>query len=427
MATRQNAAARGTLRKDGRPTRRTALAPLHPDSIDAGAAFCFGDGRAAGALGGRKATTRKLYRDAYEAFRRFLADVGVDPAADGWDRLPPNALAAFYRWGLDHRRGGLAARTAASYAYGISALLRQLLVEELLPPGISLEKLRVVLRQALALGDYERRKVDPRIDAFVAWVAARPIPPSDGKRDTARLEALRARALVLTLYSSGLRREEATKLEIAEVLHGAEPGEADVRGKGDRERTIFLDEAALEAIRRYVEARGPGDTRRYVFVSHGNRRRRNDQLSPWSVWAIVKGLAKEAEAADPAFLGLARALHTHDTRHHFAHTVLNNGASLSVVQDLLGHASPDTTKRIYATSERALLRAAARAHAPRVSPTGGRPRSSALPHLFEGLPISSPRLVPSSCGQTGLAGLCRRAQPVGLAEHPPLRAANECA
>jgi site-specific recombinase XerD len=84
------------------------------------------------------------------------------------------------------------------------------------------------------------------------------------------------------------------------------------------------------------------------------------------VWAIVKNLAKEAEAATPIFLGLAQALHTHDTRHHFARTVLNSGASLSVVQDLLGHASPATTKRIYATSDRAVLRAAAEAHAPRV-------------------------------------------------------------
>jgi site-specific recombinase XerD len=84
------------------------------------------------------------------------------------------------------------------------------------------------------------------------------------------------------------------------------------------------------------------------------------------VWHIVKQLAKDAEIADPAFLGLSRALHTHDTRHHFARTVLNACAGLSVVQDLLGHASPATTKRIYATSEREVLRSAARAHAPRV-------------------------------------------------------------
>lgn len=174
--------------------------------------------------------------------------------------------------------------------------------------------------------------------------------------------------LVLMLYCSGLRREESTALETAEVLSGIQPGEADVRGKGDRERTIFLDAAALDAIRAYLNARGPGDTRKWLFVSHGNRRRRNDQLSPWSVWRIVKQLANDAEIADPQFVGLSRALHTHDTRHHFARTVLNAGAGLSVVQDLLGHASPATTKRIYATSEREVLRAAARAHAPRIAP-----------------------------------------------------------
>lgn len=123
----------------------------------------------------------------------------------------------------------------------------------------------------------------------------------------------------------------------------------------------------MEAIRGYVNERGPGDTRKYVFVSHGNRRRRYDRLSPWSVWKIVKQLAKQAEIADPKFVGLSRAVHTHDTRHHFARTVLNAGAGLSVVQDLLGHASPATTKRIYATSARDVLRSAARAHAPSIA------------------------------------------------------------
>ena len=357
----------GDLRADGRRKRRPSLGTAAAGSIDAGAAFCFGDGRTNGMLAGRKDTTRKLYRDAYEAFRRFVEEAGLDPTSDGWEPLPPNVLAAFYRWGLDHRRGGLAERTAATYAYAISALLRQLIIEERLPSSFSLEKLRLGLRESLARGDYLRRKVDPRIDAFVQWVAVQPLPASDGARDTARLEALRARAMVLTLYCSGLRREEATALETVDVLGSIEPGEADIRGKGDRERTIFLDAAAIDAIADYVEARGAGDQRRWVFVSHGNRRRRNDRLSPWSVWHILKQLARQAEAADPKFLGLARALHTHDTRHHFARTVLNSGANLSVVQDLLGHASPATTKRIYATSDRATLRTAARAHAPRVS------------------------------------------------------------
>jgi integrase len=371
MPSRQNVASKpvqvlADQRADGRLKKRPPLQPLKRNSIDAGAALCFGDGRSVGMLAGRKDATRKLYRDAYEAFRRFVADSGVDPRVDGWSRLPPNALAAFYRRSLDHRRGNLSERTASSYAYAISALLRQLLIEERLPASVSLEKLRLGLREALAHGDYHRRKVDPRIDAFVAWVVAQPTPPIDDIRVFAHLEALRARALILALYCSGLRREEVTALETAEVLGGAQPGEADVRGKGDRERTVFLDATALDAIRAYVNARGPGDTRRWVFVSHGNRRRRNDRLSPWSVWSIVKNLARRAEIADPRFIGLSRTLHTHDTRHHFARTVLNAGAGLSVVQDLLGHASPATTKRIYATSDREVLRSAASAHAPRL-------------------------------------------------------------
>src|SRR5690349_24996130 len=116
MPSGQNAASgkRGQLepgvRSDGRRTRRPPLEPLKRNSIDAGAAYAFGDRQSGGVLAGRKDTTRKLYRDAYEAFRRFLSDSGVDPAVDSWSRVPPNVLAAFYRWCLDHRRGGMTER-----------------------------------------------------------------------------------------------------------------------------------------------------------------------------------------------------------------------------------------------------------------------------------------------------------------------------
>lgn len=103
-----------------------------------------------------------------------------------------------------------------------------------MPASVSLEKLRLGLRETLARGDYPRREVDPPIDDFVAWIAPPPIPQADRMRNTAELEALRARALVLTFYCSGLRSEEATALETSEVLGGTQPGEADVRGKGGR-------------------------------------------------------------------------------------------------------------------------------------------------------------------------------------------------
>jgi integrase len=359
---------RGARRRDGTPKRRAPIVAEVPGSLDAHAAAFFG-----GALAGRSAATRKGYRDAWERFRAFLVErPGLDPATDGLERLPPNALAAFYRWLLEHPERPLAPRSAATYAHGVAAFFRQLAADGALPPGLSLERLRAGLRQALIRGDYERRRVDPRIDAFVAWVIAQPVPADDGT--TARLDALRARALVLTLYGTGVRREEATKLRVGDVLHGEVPGEADIRGKGDRERTVFFDDAALAAIRAYVEERRRAERRPspYLFASHGNRRRADGRLHPRTVWAIVKALARRAELAEADFAGLTRALHTHDTRHHYARTVLNNGAGLSVVQDLLGHASPETTKRIYATTDRAVRRAAARAHAPRPGRLGAR-------------------------------------------------------
>ncbi len=127
-------------------------------------------------------------------------------------------------------------------------------------------------------------------------------------------------------------------------------------------------------------------------MSHGNRRRGDGRLHPRTVWAIVKDLARRAALAEVRFAGLADALHTHDTRHHYARTVLNRGAGLSVVQDLLGHASPETTKRIYATTDRAVLRAAARAHAPRSSPPADRGAGPTL----EGSDPAAPSPVPTS-------------------------------
>src|SRR5438132_6316533 len=86
MATRSKPRLRTDRRADGRWKRRPPIVAVRPESIDAGAAFCLGDGRTSGVLAGRKDTTRKLYRDAYEAFRRFLTDMDIDPSVDGWQQ-----------------------------------------------------------------------------------------------------------------------------------------------------------------------------------------------------------------------------------------------------------------------------------------------------------------------------------------------------
>src|SRR5436189_723166 len=116
-----------------------------------------------------------------------------------------------------------------------------------------------------------------------------------------------------------------------------------ITGKGEKERVVFFDAQTQAAIRAYLEARS--DTLAPVFLRHDNRRGRAAghggerwRLSPQSVWAIVKRYARA--------VGIPAT--THHFRHSKASVLLNRGASLSEVQDILGHASPETTKRIYA-------------------------------------------------------------------------------
>jgi integrase len=155
---------------------------------------------------------------------------------------------------------------------------------------------------------------------------------------------LRDRAVVLTLFSTGMRREEVSRLDRADVDEGWS-NQAIIRGKGERERVVFFSDEALEALRAYLEARN--DDYVPAFIRHDRARGRargrggNYRLSPLSVWKTVKKVSRAAGVP----------LSTHDFRHAKATVLLNQGAKLSEVQDILGHASPETTKKIYAHYE----------------------------------------------------------------------------
>src|SRR5439155_12620383 len=113
---------------------------------------------------------------------------------------------------------------------------------------------------------------------------------------------------------------------------------------------VFFSDDALEALRAYFDARA--DSNVPAFIRHDRARGRprargaNYRLSPLSVWKTVKKISKLADV--PAT--------THDFRHSKATVLLNQGAKLSEVQDILGHASPETTKKIYAHYEVQRLR-----------------------------------------------------------------------
>ncbi len=145
------------------------------------------------------------------------------------------------------------------------------------------------------------------------------------------LRALRDRALLETLFSTGLRVSELCGLNRYLDL---ERGEFSVRGKGDKIRVVFLSDGARSALKRYLKERT--DTEEVMFVSIMKNGAVRGGIQPRTVERIVDRYARKA--------GIAKKVHPHQLRHSFATDLLVNGADLRSVQELLGHANISTTQ-----------------------------------------------------------------------------------
>jgi site-specific recombinase XerD len=148
-------------------------------------------------------------------------------------------------------------------------------------------------------------------------------------------ETLRNRdvALLELLYASGLRVSEAHGLNIGDVDFHSKT--VKVIGKGDKERLTLFGLAAKSSLHRYIIVDRPKikdfDKSDSLFLS-----KQGSRLSIRSIQNLVKKYARLA--------GLGNEVHTHTLRHSFATHLINGGADLRIVQDLLGHSSPSTTQ-----------------------------------------------------------------------------------
>ena len=151
---------------------------------------------------------------------------------------------------------------------------------------------------------------------------------------TEGVRGVRDRALLELLYASGARISEATGLDVDDV--DLEQGAVLLRGKGSKERLVPLGSYAREALTGYlVRARpalaaGGGGTPALFLNVRGGR------LSRQSAWAVLRSAATRA--------GLRADISPHTLRHSFATHLLDGGADVRVVQELLGHASVTTTQ-----------------------------------------------------------------------------------
>jgi integrase/recombinase XerC len=166
------------------------------------------------------------------------------------------------------------------------------------------------------------------------------------------LLAARNRAMFETLYSCGIRVSELTGLNVFDLDPAA--GSVRVMGKGSRERIVPVGKKALEAVRNYREqlraATGIGEGGNGPLFLNAQRRR----LTARSVARILKKLA--------AACGIEAPLSPHALRHTFATHLLDAGADLRSVQELLGHRNLSTTQRYTHVSMDRLMETYDKAH-----------------------------------------------------------------
>ena len=150
-------------------------------------------------------------------------------------------------------------------------------------------------------------------------------------RPEEELRALRDKAILELLFSTGLRVSESCALNNDIDLSR---DELSVRGKGDKVRVVFLSPAAKSAVSLYLKARK--DMEEALFVSHGRGATSHSRLTARSIEELVKKYAIKA--------GITKKVTPHVIRHSFATDLLENGADLRSVQALLGHANIQTTQ-----------------------------------------------------------------------------------
>jgi integrase/recombinase XerD len=175
-------------------------------------------------------------------------------------------------------------------------------------------------------------------------LAAPDVETPRGERDKAMLE---------TLYASGLRVSELVTLTLPQVSQ--DMGVVRVLGKGSKERLVPLGEEALASVRRYIAVARPallaGKASGDLFVTS-----RGAAMTRQSFWQLIKRYALQA--------GLSATISPHVLRHAFATHLLNHGADLRVVQLLLGHSDISTTQ-IYTHVARERLKQLHSKHHPR--------------------------------------------------------------
>jgi integrase/recombinase XerC len=278
------------------------------------------------------ARTAETYGRDLRALRAFVVEHGLTARADALDILTLRRFLASF---VGTNGGATTARKIAALRSFLRDLHRRGEVPDNPAAMLRLPKVRKPLPK------------------FLTVQAAGEVVECDPVRSNVAL-AVRDRAMLELLYGSGVRVSELTSLDLERLDLDARI--ARVHGKGDKERVVPIGQPCAEALRSYLALRGELRTRRStaqdpnaVFLSRLGRRITNRQVQH-----VVRRLGA---------LGTGRPdLHPHTLRHTCATHLLDAGADLRSIQELLGHASLSTTQRYTHVTVDRLLEVYDKAH-----------------------------------------------------------------
>ena len=269
---------------------------------------------------GLSPTTRESYRLDLAQFEAFLKQRGVASLT----RVRPAHVREF----LQSLRTGRSPATVARKLAAVKGLFRFLELQRRMTRAptafIETPRLWQKLPQTLNVSEVER---------LLASVAAQGL----GLRDLAMLELL---------YGTGLRVSELVLLDVGSCNFDA--GFVRCIGKGNKERIVPLGRTASAALGRYLKDERPRLTAKRPEVVSLFVNRRGKRLTRQRVWQLLRRYARAGR--------IEKAIGPHTLRHSFATHLLERGADLRTVQELLGHASISTTQR-YTHVDRARLKA----------------------------------------------------------------------
>jgi len=241
------------------------------------------------------------------------------------EEIQLETLREFLRWVSEL---GMTATSQARILSGIKSFYKYLLLEDLIKtsPADLLEAPKTMRKLPDVLDTDE-------IDRMIA------------KLDLSKPDGMRNKAILETMFSCGLRVSETVNLKLSDISYTEEF--VRVIGKGDKERLVPIGKVALDAIRWYAE-----HVRVHIKTQTGNHdivflNNRGKQLSRVMIFYIIKELAAKA--------GIRKKISPHTLRHSFATALVEAGADLRAVQQMLGHESITTTE-IYTHIDREYLR-----------------------------------------------------------------------